>query len=68
MARGPEAKEMTETCYVSSSAWRFRAGGGLCMYKWDIGEQMRDKKIKKEDEKKHKEFAGVWFCLFACRF
>lgn len=33
MARGPEAKKMTETCYVASSAWGRGVwrGGGVCI-------------------------------------
>lgn len=34
MAQGPEAKKMTETCYVASSAWGCGAEWLVSIYKW----------------------------------
>lgn len=34
IAQGPEAKKMTETCYVASSAWGCGAEWLVSIYKW----------------------------------
>ena len=69
MARGPEAKEMTGTCYVASSAWR--CGGpwrGVYGERGVLESEGEVKTITRKEEKRRKELAhvlaGVWFaCL-----
>lgn len=63
MAQGPEAKKMTETCYVAYSAWGCGAEWLVSIYKW--GFKTDNKVIMRLNQRlERKKITDL--CVFTC--